>query len=309
VTDGPQELKGTFRKYRDHNFRPETRLLIGQINSLISEYDDMGMKMSVRQIFYQLVGIDQIDNDDREYERISKTISNARMAGLISWDAIEDRNRNLAGLRTWRHPKDALEEAHTNYRLNWWENQHYFPEVWVEKAAQEGTVGQICDELQVNFLALRGYNSQSEQWAAAQRFRRAINRGQTPIVFHLGDHDYSGMDMTRDNRDRLEIFCGTPIIVQRLALNMNQIEEFNPPPNMGKSKDSRKEDYFKKFKTYSTWELDALKPTIIKDLIKDAIMRIRDEDKWDETLAREVCDKREIAELLEQYGTDDHENA
>lgn len=142
-------------------------------------------------------------------------------------------------------------------------------------------------------------NSQSEQWRAGRRFAGYIAKGQTPIVFHLGDHDPSGIDMTRDNRDRLSMFAGTPINVQRIALNMPQIEKYNPPPNPVKFSDSRAKDYEQEFGE-SSWELDALSPTVIKDLIEDAILRVRDRKKYDAMLKLEAEDKI----VLQQFAED-----
>ena len=92
----------------------------------------------------------------------------------------------------------------------------------------------VAERLRVPYFACRGYVSQSESFAAGVRFADHFRRRQTPIVFHLGDHDPSGIDMTRDNADRLHLFAGQRVEVRRLALNMEQIEEFNPPPNPAK---------------------------------------------------------------------------
>ena len=81
------------------------------------------------------------------------------MAGLVSWTAIEDRNRTLMGLTTYKSPKEAVQDRRQNYHIDKWEDQPWRPEVWVEKAALEGVIGGICDKLQVDFFATRGYNS------------------------------------------------------------------------------------------------------------------------------------------------------
>jgi hypothetical protein len=231
------------------------------------------------------------ENTKGSYDKLKNIISEGRLAGLVSWTAIEDRQRNLMGHQTFESPSAAVKWlAEEHYKIDLWADQPFRPEVWVEKAAQEGTVGQICSMLRVDFFSCRGYNSQSEQWRAGRRFAKYISKGQTPIVFHLGDHDPSGIDMTRDNRDRLSMFAGVPINVQRIALNMPQIEKYNPPPNPVKFSDSRAEDYEREFGE-SSWELDALSPTVIKDLIEDAIMRVRDHKKYDAMLKMEAEDK------------------
>lgn len=283
--------RGHFVAYQPKKFRQETLDEIKAANSIIDEYESKGFSMSLRQLYYQMVARGLRENTKGSYDKLKNIISDGRLAGLVSWTAIEDRQRNLMGHQTFSNPGEAIKWlAEEHYKIDLWADQPFRPEVWVEKAAQEGTVGQICSMLRVDFFSCRGYNSQSEQWRAGRRFAKYISKGQTPIVFHLGDHDPSGIDMTRDNRDRLSMFAGVPINVQRIALNMPQIEKYSPPPNPVKFSDSRAEDYEREFGD-SSWELDALSPTVIKDLIEDAVLRVRDQKKYDAMLKMEAEDK------------------
>ena len=130
---------------------------------------------------------------------------------------------------------------------------------------------------------------------------RYIRKGQRPIVFYAGDYDPSGLDMVRDVRERLETFAGVPITVIPLALTMDQIEELGEekcPPNPAKMTDSRSEGYVDMMiglgydeDNIPSWEVDALEPTYLRDLIKSNVDRLRDEDLWQAALAREVAGK------------------
>lgn len=295
---------GHYVRYEDLKFRPDSLAMIKQANEIIGEYQKYGMAISLRQLYYQFVSRDLFANVIENYNKLGDVISRGRIAGLVSWTAIEDRGRNLMGLSTFDSPQQAIRGTLANYRTDLWADQPMRPEVWVEKAALEGVIGQVCNELRVDFFATRGYNSQSEQWRAGRRLASYIAKGQMPIVFHLGDHDPSGIDMTRDNRDRLSMFAGTPINVQRLALNMNQIEQYRPPPNPAKMTDVRAPDYVAKFGNQS-WELDALDPAVIRNLIHDAVMRIRDPQKWDAALKLEAEDRITLQEFADEAGQDD----
>ena len=101
-------------------------------------------------------------------------------------------------------------------------------------------------------------------------------------MIHLGDHDPSGIDMTRDNNDRLATFAEAYglIEVRRIALNMDQVEEYNPPANPTKMSDSRSSDYVDKFGS-ECWELDALQPAFIEEIIQTEIRSLIDQDLWD----------------------------
>jgi hypothetical protein len=150
--------------------------------------------------------------------------------------------------------------------------------VWVEKDALIGVVEVAARRADVSYFACRGYTSQSEMWAAAQRLARWQRRGQTPVILYLGDHDPSGIDMTR-------VFAGG-FQVDRLALNWEQIEQFNPPPNPAKLTDSRAQGYIARFGLES-WELDALDPATLTGLIETAVAQFRDGDLWAEAVAQE----------------------
>ena len=293
--------RGHFRAYTQVNFRKDALATIAQANEIIDSYEAQGYSLTLRQLYYQFVARGLVDNNQASYNKLGNLVNQGRMAGLVSWTAIEDRGRNLKGLQTYIHPNQALEAVRASYRRDLWADQMWRPEVWVEKQALEGVVAGICNKLRVDFFACKGYNSQSEQWRAGQRFAGYLAKGQRPIVFHLGDHDPSGLDMTRDNRDRLSLFAGTQVMVQRLALNMNQIEEINPPPNPAKQTDSRFEDYRREFGD-SSWELDALDPRYIERLISDAVKLLRDPVVWDQSLLREVEERDQIQAAMDMLG-------
>lgn len=289
---------GTFRCYRKMDFKDDKLTLIRQASDVCAIYEGQGIPMSLRQLYYQLVSKNLIENSKSSYNRLGDAVSDGRIAGLISWTAIEDRERNLRGLNHFESPQHAIKDLQERYSIDKWANQLCRPEVWVEKIALVDVIGAICNKLEVDFYACKGYNSQSEAWAAGQRFADYIRKGQRPIVFHLGDHDPSGIDMTRDNAKRIELFTGVPVQVVRLSLNMNQIERHNPPPNYAKPSDSRYGEYIRKFRTEECWELDALEPRVIQDLIESAVMQVRDQKLWDEMTAQQTEDKLYLEALV-----------
>jgi hypothetical protein len=162
-----------------------------------------------------------------------------------------------------------------------------------------GVFQRVCDELRVPFFACRGYTSQSEMWAAAQRLKGYTQRRQTPVIFHFGDHDPSGVDMTRDIIDRLTLFMGG-LKVERLALNMDQVEEYEPPPNPAKITDSRADAYIAQFGNES-WELDALDPNTLAGLVRDAVEAVRDQTKWDAAVEREQQARKQLETVSSRW--------
>lgn len=270
--------------YKEIEFRPDTRALINKCNEIIAEYEGQGFTLTLRQLYYQLVARDLIPNRQREYKRLGGIVNDARLAGLIDWSAIEDRTRALRSLSHWSDPSELLDTCAQQFHLDMWAAQDYRPEVWIEKDALVGVIEGVCEELDVPFFSCRGYTSQSEMWGAAMRIKSRARGGQTPILFHFGDHDPSGKDMTRDITDRLQLFMGG-VEVKRLALNMDQVEEYGPPPNPAKTTDSRYRAYIAEFGRES-WELDALEPSVIADLIREAVSALIDAAAWKARMAQ-----------------------
>ncbi len=278
--------------YVSKRFTARSQELIEWANEIIEEYAEQGFDLTLRQLYYQFVARDLLDNTDREYKRLGSVVSDARLAGLIDWNAIKDRTRKLEELSHWDSPEEIIVGAMQSYRRDHWANQKYRPEVFIEKDALIGVIADICKELDVPYFSCRGYTSQSAMWAAGQRIIEHTDNGQTPIILHLGDHDPSGIDMTRDNRDRLEMFTGG-VEVRRLALNMDQVNQYGPPPNPAKTTDSRFAAYIELYGGDS-WELDALNPSVMADIIEDAVVGLRDKDAYQETLTQQGLETSQL---------------
>ena len=146
--------------------------------------------------------------------------------------------------------------------------------------------------------------SQSTIWREGQHLKRVFDGGQVPVVLHLGDHDPSGVDMTRDNIERLELFseliAGQDFEFERIALNYPQIEQYSPPPNPTKLSDSRANGYIAEFGR-SSWELDALDPDVLVQLITSTIEKYQDEDVWLEKVASEKNDRAGLREVANNW--------
>ena len=132
-------------------------------------------------MYYQLVARDYVPNNLRSYKRVQSTIADAREAGLIDWDAIEDRTRTLRGNSRWDSPQQILQSAYNSYKIDMRENQDHRPEVWIEKDALTGVISGVCNELDVPYFSCRGYASASEVWKAGYwRVRSAIRHHDQP---------------------------------------------------------------------------------------------------------------------------------
>lgn len=285
-------------QYKEIAFREKSLDLIKLINGVIDEYSKQGYELTLRQAYYQLVARGYIENNERSYKNIGSLINDGRLAGLIDWNSITDRTRNLRARSHWDKPQDVIYSAKYSYLLDKWEGQPNYVEVWVEKDALVDIIGQACNPLDTPYFSCRGYTSQSEMWTAAQRFIRQKSR-EGRYIIHLGDHDPSGIDMTRDIQERLEMF-GANVYVKRVALTMNQVNTYNPPPNPAKITDSRCGKYIDQYGDES-WELDALEPQMLTKLITNEVTALRDDATYQAVCDREAAEKRELETVADEY--------
>ena len=291
---------------------------IDSINGIVDEYLEAGLRLSVRQLYYQLVARDIVPNNVLSYKRVASVINDGKMVGLIDWDAIEDRTRSFLRKTRFNSVPHILESAVASYHLDMWEGQDHRCFVVVEKEALSGVLEPVCRELDVPLLAARGYPSGSvlREFAESdlipcfdfQKNGKPGPKRQTPIIIHLGDHDPSGIDMSRDLSERFMTFIlgrtgkggmGEEMF-QRVALNMDQIEEQSPPPNPAKATDARFADYAAKFGEES-WELDALSPQYLAGLVRTTVRRFIDKPTWDFRKARIEKDRAAIRAFADTF--------
>lgn len=277
----------------------ERMKIIAKANEIIARYQAQGFDLTLRQLYYQFVARDIIPNKQSEYKKLGEVLLEGRMAGLVDWLAIIDRTRNLADLSHWNDPAQIVEAVANQFRTDLWASQPNRVEVWVEKDAAIGVVMGVCQQLDVPYFSCRGYTSVSEVWAAARRLKKHANNGQEPIILHFGDHDPSGIDMTRDITDRLATF-GMPLDVRRLALNMDQVEEYQPPPNPAKDTDSRHKGYLQMYGDES-WELDALEPAVLAQLIRREVASLIDTEKWAEAKKEQATGRAQLKAVSDQW--------
>jgi len=288
-------------KYENKKMGAARLLQLAQAQDIIDEYRGLGYSLTLRQLYYQCVSRDMIPNTDKSYKALGNLISDGRMAGILDWDCISDRLRESRTVGFWNSPREILETCAEQFKQDLWADQHFRIEVWVEKDALAEVVTRAAHAWRCPVMVCRGYMSQSAMWEAGyRRFRRQLHAGLKPVVIHLGDHDPSGMDMSRDIQDRLDLFSDGHVEIRRIALNMDQVEQYGPPPNPAKITDSRAADYIGRFGPES-WELDALEPSTLDALIQDEIRQYVDHGLWDAALEVEAGHRARLAEIAEDY--------
>lgn len=290
--------------------------LIDRMNSIMDDYEGQGYNLSLRQLYYQLVSKNVVPNTEESYKRVGNILSDARLAGMVDWEMIVDRGRETTSNQHWDSASQILDACARSFRYDLRSNQPWHIEVMVEKQALEGVLEPVCKRLDVAFSANKGYGSSSFFYEIGKRLEPILDNGRNVCVIYLGDHDPSGIDMTRDVSERLKMFSGycewdeddkefgksgrydenQVFAVERLALNMDQVEYYGPPPNPAKLTDSRATEYIKKF-GLTSWELDALEPSVLDDLVTDMVNRYTDGNLWDAAISRQSVTRSKLHDL------------
>lgn len=279
---------------------------IEHANKVVADYAAQGFSLTLRQLYYYFVGHALFErrfvwiasekkwrpdengttNAEPNYTWLGGVISDARLAGLIDWDAITDRTRSTKAFRHRAHPRDIITEAADEFRFWLWEDQPNYVEVWVEKDALVDVVASVANRNDVAYFSCRGFASITSLHEAAGRLQYEAQQGKRVHVLYLGDHDPSGVDMTRNIAERLKGTFKVDMALHRIALNMNQIERYNPPSDPAKLTDSRAKAYIEKYGE-ECWELDALDVAVMANIIEANVTHWRDDALWMKACARQ----------------------
>lgn len=237
----------------------KTLLLIEQAYEILADQNPM----TVRQLYYQLVSRQAIDNNKGQYSRLTNIIVQARKSGAIPWEWIEDRLRRPRSVSMWDNLAEFADTVRNAYRRDVWETQPQYIECWLEKDALSGIFEDILGDYGVTLNVGRGYDGRDSIRNAALRFERAAK----PItVLYYGDFDPSGEDMVRSLRERLQWFGCEPEII-KCALNKKDITDYNLPPDPTKTTDTRAAK-FKAKHGDNCVELDALPVGVLRERIQ-----------------------------------------
>lgn len=323
-------------KFREVRLSKPNKVRLDQINSIIREYQRQNYKLTLRQLYYQLVSRDIIPNQQKEYSKLSILLKEGRMGGIVDWDAIEDRLRSPESPGSWDNPGEILESAIKQYAKPRMRGQDYYVEVWVEKDALSGVLSRVTRKYHIPILVNRGYSSASAMYDSFNRFNDAFENSQKIRILYLGDYDPSGIDMIRDVKHRIQEFFlgrynnpedladekinaewmeqnathslednpGLDFDIIPIALTREQINQYDPPPNPAKLSDPRSGKFVQAHGSTS-WEVDALRPEVLNQILTDAIEDIIDIDMYEEVVSEEKADKDKLKKLKDQFFNDD----
>ncbi len=270
--------------------KPQARSL--SLRTAIVHIADEYERMSVRQLFYQLVARRMIEKTEQSYKRVCDATVQLRLSGDLPYGKIADGHRTRRGVYQHSGLRAALDNAHDLYRRNYWLDQPVHVEVWCEKDALSGVIQPMCEAYGVTYVATRGFPSLTLLYESAMSLAAV---GKPALLFYFGDHDASGRAISNTLGDDLRRH-GADVAVQRVALNPDQIAAYALPTRPGKWTDSRHAKFAAAYGDACV-ELDALPPDVLTALVHEHILTTINRDAWEHAQRVEALERETFASI------------
>jgi hypothetical protein len=228
--------------------------------------------------------------------RVYRLLKEARERGLISWDWIVDETRALERVATWDDPEQYVECVIRSYRRDFWNLQPVRVEVWSEKGTVRGVLDPVLDAYGVGFRVMHGFSGATTIYDVAQD-----DDGRPLVVLYVGDYDPSGLCMSEhDLPDRLAKYGGDHVALQRIALCREHLSGLPSFPASDKKRDPRYRWFVRNF-GQRCWELDALDPNNLREIVQQAIEAEIDPATWNRCAAIEKPERQSLRTVLDSW--------
>lgn len=247
---------------------------LNKVKDILEELKDY-KPLTLRQIYYQMVSKEFIENKVSEYTMLSNLLKWGRIEGQIPWEDIEDRGRVYHNLTGWSNSESfiqaSLKHFLSDYQRDLMQTQDQCFEIWIEKDALSSIFVKIAGPYTVPVVVCRGFSSVS----FLNDFRERLNyqKNKKAVMLYFGDFDPSGMEMLTSMETTLKEEMGiNNIEFKRIALLKEDISKYKLPhnPNALKRTDTRAKKHLESYGEIAV-ELDALRPDILEQKIETAI--------------------------------------
>lgn len=282
-----------------------TELQIDKLNKVRDTLEELRdyKPLTLRQVYYQLVGKGYIENNVSQYGMLSKLLKFARIDGYISWEDIEDRVRTYHDLTGWsssgRFIRASLEEFLTDYQRDLLQSQGTYIEIWIEKDALASIFTRVAQAYTVPVVVCRGFSSVS--FLNDYKERLSYYKSKQPVLLYFGDFDPSGVEMLKAMETTLQDeLLVEGILFKRVALLREDITRYRLPhsPEALKRTDTRASKHIAEYGALAV-ELDALSPAVLEQKIREAIEGEMDMEALNNERLKEEDDLEELRNLKE----------
>lgn len=298
-----ENRKGRPRGYiEDYNPRTKTRALLEQVDDVLSTYE-AELPLTLRQVFYRLVGAYDYPKDENAYERLTEHLGKARRARVIPFEYIRDDGTTKLAPMEFASPEEILERAKQladegqGIRL---EGQERWVEVWCEAAGMAPQLHRAVQEYGVTVYSSGGFESLTVKYEAAQR----ISGREVPtVVVQVGDHDPSGLTIFEAAAEDVAAFAAEEageVEFKRAAVTPEQIGRHNLPTAPPKKADKRKAWT----EGDQTVQAEALPPDVLSMEVRHAVESELDMDAFETAKSGEAGNREKFDEMMRKLEED-----
>jgi hypothetical protein len=247
-----------------------TRAEIEALDNALREIVDQFRPVTVRQVFYQAVNRILVPKSETKgYRVVQRRLVTLRASGVVPHGDIVDGTRYVHGHRRYHDLGEFTTYAAGLYRKDYWSTSEVNVEVWLEKDALKGVlIPTVVNECGLGLHVTRGFASITYLQEAAEDIERD---GRPTYVYVLTDFDPSGVSIAEKVEEELTARAPyAEIVVERLAVDREQIVRWNLPTRPTKASDTRAAKFRQVYGTDSV-ELDAIPPNELRNLVRNAI--------------------------------------
>jgi hypothetical protein len=234
--------------------------------------------------------------DRNEMQRVYRLLREAREDGTLPWEWIVDETRTLERVSTWDNPAAYARTVARSYRRDFWNQQPARVEVWSEKGTVRGVLQPVLDEYAVGFRVMHGFASATAVYDVAQD-----DDGRPLVALYVGDYDPSGMFMSEsDLPNRLEKYDGEHVELRRIALKRGQTQGLLSFPASDKKADKRYRWFVRNYGR-RCWELDALDPNVLRDIVEAEIKSEIEPEAWARCVRVNKAEQASLRHVLDKW--------
>lgn len=300
-TSSRKNSKGRPKGYID-NYRPQAKTvaLIDDAIRVLQEYEDY-LPLTIRQIFYRLVGAYSYPKTENFYGRLSGHLVNARRAKMIPFSWIRDDNVSVMR-DTWFRDRDhfmaSMRKQAKVYKRDLLAGQDVYIEVWCEAAGMVPQLARVANGYSIEVYSTSGFDSLTAKKAIAER---VVDIGKRAVIVHAGDFDPSGVSLYEVVAEDVARFVEADrrlatvnVEFQRVALTRDQVEEHDLPTAPPKDTDSRSASW----NDGGTCQLEALAPDLLQTYLGEMLTGLLDLDQLHYDRVLEITDRQWLARAL-----------
>ncbi len=247
-----------------------TKAELARLDAALLEIVEEVRPATVRQVFYQAVNHGLVPKDEAKgYAVVQRRLLAMRESGDLPYSWIVDGTRYVFGHTRYDDLEEFTQYAAGLYRKDYWATSDVNVEVWLEKDALKGVlIPTVVNECGLGLHVTRGFASVTYLQEAADDI---MGDGRPHYIYVLTDFDPSGVSIAKTVESELTRRApDEDITVERLAVDREQIDEWQLPTRPTKPGDPRAAKFRREHGTDSV-ELDAIPPDYLRRLVKDAI--------------------------------------